>query len=93
MDSQSLFNPMYPMLKITLAKDSLAQVLVKQWLIFSSFPLSFLLSYFNFISPGGPGIEDSISKAVGRTCQDFPLLGIVRFYIPMVWKVGRRIPS
>jgi hypothetical protein len=50
------------------------------------------LSYFNFISPSGPRIEDSISKAVGRTCQDFPLFGIVRFYIPMVWKVGRRTP-
>ena len=36
-------------------------------------------SYFNFILPSGPGIADPISKAVGRTCHDFQLLGITRF--------------
>ena len=38
------------------------------------------LSYFNFISPSGPRIEDSIRKAVGPACQDFPLLGISLIY-------------
>jgi len=49
------------------------------------------LSYFNFISPSGPRIEDSISKGVGRTCQDFPLLGIALLY-SHGWGSGQENP-
>jgi hypothetical protein len=50
------------------------------------------LSYFNFISPIGPRIEDSISKAVAGHAR-ISHCWELRFYIPMVGEVGRRIPS